>query len=32
MSPRDLGHILYGYSVRQFGNPELYQAFDKKIN
>ena len=30
-SPRDLSHILYAYSIRNAGNPELYKAFDKRI-
>jgi hypothetical protein len=31
MKSRELGHILYGYSVRLAGNPEIYKAFDNKI-
>jgi hypothetical protein len=30
-SPRDLSHVLYAYSIRNAGNPELYKAFDKRI-
>jgi len=30
-SSRDLGHILYAYSVSAAGNPELYKAFDKRL-
>ena len=28
---RDLGHVMYAYSVRNVGNPELYKAFDARI-
>lgn len=31
MEPRDLGHIMYAYSIRNIGNPELYKAFEKRI-
>jgi len=31
MSPRDLTHVMYAYSVRNAGNPELYVAFEKRI-
>lgn len=31
MQPRDLGHIMYAYSIRNIGNPELYKAFEKRI-
>lgn len=30
-SPRDLSQVLYAYSIRNVGNPELYEAFDKRI-
>lgn len=28
---RDLSQVLYAYSIRNVGNPELYKAFDKRI-
>lgn len=28
---RDLTHLMYAYSVRKVGNPELYKIFDKKL-
>ena len=28
---RDLSHILYAYSVRAAGNPEIYKAFDRRL-
>lgn len=31
-SDRDFTHVLYAYSVRNVGNPELYKAFDKKLD
>lgn len=31
ISDRDFTHLLYAYSVRGVGNPELYKAFDKKL-
>lgn len=31
MSDRDVTHLMYAYSVRKAGNPELYKAFDKKL-
>jgi hypothetical protein len=31
LSSRDLGHIAYAYSVRNAGNPELHEAFEKRI-
>lgn len=30
-SARDLSHVMYAYSVRGAGNPELYTAFDKQM-
>ena len=30
-SSRDLSHILFAYSVRSVGNPELYKAFDRRL-
>mmetsp|Transcript_8571 Transcript_8571/g.14460 ORF Transcript_8571/g.14460 Transcript_8571/m.14460 type:complete len:306 (+) Transcript_8571:891-1808(+) len=29
---QDLPHLLYGYSVRKAGNPELYEAFNKRLH
>lgn len=29
---RDLAHLMYGYSVRAAGNPELYEAFEKRLD
>lgn len=29
--PRDLSHLAYSYSIREVGNPELYQAFNEQI-
>lgn len=31
MSPRELSHVLYAYSIRDAGNPELYKSFDGRI-
>lgn len=31
-TPRDLSHIVYSYSVRNAGNPELYKAFFERIH
>jgi hypothetical protein len=31
ISDRDLTHLMYAYSVRKAGNPEIYKAFDKKL-
>lgn len=31
LNDRDLTHVMYAYSVRGLGNPELYKAFDKKL-
>jgi hypothetical protein len=31
LSDRDATHLMYSYSVRGAGNPELYKAFDKKV-
>lgn len=31
-SARDLSHVMYAYSVRGAGNPELYTAFDKHMS
>ena len=28
---RDLSHIMYSYSVRSAGNPDLYQKFDSRM-
>jgi len=30
-SSRDLSHVLYAYSVRNAGNPEIYKAFDARL-
>ena len=32
LSDRDLSSLMYAYSVRKVGNPELYKAFDKKLD
>jgi hypothetical protein len=31
ISDRDATHLMYAYSVREAGNPELYTAFDKRL-
>jgi len=31
IATRDLGHVLYAYSIRNLGNPELYKAFEQKL-
>jgi hypothetical protein len=31
LSDRDATHLMYAYSVREAGNPELYAAFDKRL-
>jgi hypothetical protein len=31
VNSRDISHIVYAYSIRSVGNPELYKAFDKRI-
>jgi hypothetical protein len=31
VSDRDASHLMYAYSVRDAGNPELYAAFDKRL-
>ena len=31
VSDRDATHLMYSYSVREAGNPELYAAFDKRL-
>lgn len=31
ISERDLSHLMYAYSVRKAGNPELYKAFDSRL-
>ena len=31
VSARDLGHLMYGYSIRDVGNPEIYKAFEKRF-
>jgi hypothetical protein len=28
---RELSHLMYAYSVRGLGNPELHKAFEKKL-
>ena len=30
-SPRDLTHVMYAFSVRAAGNPDLYTAFENRI-
>ena len=32
ISDRDLSHLMYAYSVRNVGNPELHKAFEKKLS
>ena len=29
---RDATHLMYAYSVRNVGNPDLYKAFEKKLS
>lgn len=31
ISDRDMTHLMYAYSVRGVGNPELHAAFEKKL-
>lgn len=31
ISSRDLGHIVYAYGIRNVGNPEIYKAFDQRL-
>lgn len=31
VSDRDASHLMYSYSIREAGNPELYAAFDKRL-
>lgn len=31
ISDRDLTHLMYAYGIRAAGNPELFAAFDKKL-
>lgn len=31
LEPREATHLLYAYSVRNVGNPELYKALDNKL-
>ena len=31
VSARDLGHLMYGYSIRDVGNPEIYKAFEQRF-
>lgn len=31
LSPRDLSHVMFAYSVRGAGNPELHAAFEKRL-
>jgi hypothetical protein len=31
ISERDLSHLMYAYSIRNAGNPEIYKAFDEKL-
>ena len=28
---RDLSHIMYAYGIRNLGNPELHQAFERRL-
>jgi hypothetical protein len=28
---RDLSHLMYSYSIRSAGNPDLYQKFDARM-
>jgi hypothetical protein len=32
INDRDLTHLMYAYSVRNVGNPELHKAFENKLN
>jgi hypothetical protein len=29
---RDVSHVMYAYSIRNTGNPELYKAFDSWLS
>ena len=31
ISDRDMTHLMYSYSVRGVGNPELHKAFEKRL-
>jgi hypothetical protein len=31
ISERDLSHIMYAYSIRNAGNPDIYKAFETKL-
>ena len=31
LSDRDVTHLMYAYSVRAVGNPELHKAFEKRL-
>ena len=31
LQPRDLTHIMYAYSVRGAGNPQLHAEFEKRL-
>lgn len=31
INDRDITHLMYAYSVRNVGNPELHKAFEKKL-
>ena len=31
LEDRDVTYLMYAYSVRKSGNPELYEAFDKRL-
>ena len=32
LSDRDVSHLMYAYSVRAVGNPELHKAFEKRLD
>lgn len=32
LNARDATHLMYAYGVRKVGNPELHQAFEKKLD
>jgi len=32
LSDRDISHLMYAYSVRAVGNPELHKAFEKRLD
>ena len=31
IEPKDLTNLMYAYGIRKDGNPEIYEAFDKRL-